>query len=198
VTRLDTVGPGQATRPEPPVRSPRVQELITAAGQLLETEGQESLTMRRLAETVGIRAPSIYKHFDGKAGVEAGLVEDGLFESGDALHEAVGNPGSGGPIPSLLAAYRSVASGHPNLYRLTTSSDFPRASLTPGLEDWAGEPFFLATAEPYLAQALWAFAHGTMILELDERFATGSDLDQTWQAGARAFGAMRSVPDTPD
>ena len=97
---------------------------------------------------------------------------------------------------SLLAAYRSVAVTHPNLYRLTTSSSFPRGSLLAGLEDWAGEPFFLATGEPYLAQALWAFAHGTMILELDGRFVPGSDLERTWQAGAGAFAALQG-PDHP-
>ena len=195
MSRLATVGPRQAPRPEPPARSARVQELLTAAHHLLETEGPDSLTMRRLAEAVGIRAPSIYKHFDSKAGVEIGLVEDGLFETGDAIHRAVEHPGPDRPIRSLLEVYRSVVSGRPNLYRLTTSSSFPRDSLTPGLEEWAGEPFFRATGEPYLAQALWAFAHGTMILELDDRFTSGSDLDRTWRAGAGAFDAMRSVPD---
>jgi AcrR family transcriptional regulator len=150
--------------------------------------------MRRLADTVGIRAPSIYKHLDGKAAVELGLVEDGLFETGDVLHRAVDDPGPGGPLRSLLDAYRSMAAGRPNLYRLVTSSEFPRESLTPGLEEWAGEPFFLATGEPYLSQALWAFAHGTTVLELDGRFAVGSDLDQTWEAGAGAFDALRQPP----
>ena len=181
---------GRSTRPAPPARSPRVRELIAAAHRLLEAEGPESLTMRRLAERVGIRAPSIYKHLDGKAAVEVGLVEDGLFVTGDALHRAVDDPGPAGPIHSLLAAYRSVASEHPNLYRLSTSSAFPRESLPAGLEEWAGEPFYLATGEPSLAQALWAFAHGTMILELDGRFTAGSDLDRTWRAGAGAFEAL--------
>jgi AcrR family transcriptional regulator len=171
-----------------------VHQLIAAAHELLETEGYESLTMRRLADAVGIRAPSIYKHLDGKTAVALGLVEDGLFGTGDALHRAVEDPGPDGPIPSLLACYRSVAGEHPNLYRLTTSSEFPRDSLLAGLEDWAGEPFYLATGEPYLAQALWAFAHGTTVLELDGRFAIGSDLDQTWHAGARAFAAPGPVP----
>ena len=179
-------------RPEPRTRSSRVTELLAAAGHLLESEGHDALTMRRLADRVGIRAPSIYKHLDGKAAVEAGLVEDGLFETGDALHRAVAEPGPDGAIPSLLTAYRSLADDRPNLYRLTTSSSFPRGSLLTGLEDWAGEPFFLATGEPHLAQALWAFAHGTTILELDGRFLPGSDLERTWLAGAGAFGALRS------
>ncbi len=192
--RLADVGPGHTTRPAPRARSTRVRGLIAAAHALLETEGYESLTMRRLAEAVDIRAPSIYKHLDGKVAVALGLVEDGLFETGDALHRAVEEPGPDGPIPPLLAAYRSMAADHPNLYRLSTSSEFPRDSLLAGLEDWAGEPFYLATGEPYVAQALWAFAHGTTILELDGRFAVGSDLDRTWRAGAGAFVALGSPP----
>jgi AcrR family transcriptional regulator len=186
-----------SSRPTPQARSPRAVELIAAAHQLLEAEGYQALTMRRLADAVGIRAPSIYKHFDGKDALEVGLVESGLFETGEALHRAVADPGPDGPIMSLLAAYRSVGVTHPNLYRLTTSSSFPRGSLLAGLEDWAGEPFFLATGEPYLAQALWAFAHGTMILELDGRFVPGSDLERTWQAGAGAFAAPQGPGHPP-
>ena len=44
------------------------------------------------------------------------------------------------------------------------------------------------TGEPHRAQALWSFAHGMVILELDGRFPAGSDLDRTWAEGAAAFG----------
>jgi AcrR family transcriptional regulator len=195
MTTSALAGAGVATRPEPRVRSTRVVELVRTAHELLESEGPEALTMRRLAEVVGIRAPSIYKHLDGKAAVEVALVEDGLLDMGDALHRAVADPGDHRSVASLLGAYRSEASVRPALYRLTTASAFPRAALLAGLEDWAGEPFFLVTGEAYLAQALWAFAHGTMILELDNRFLAGSDLDLTWGVGAAAFealGAQRS------
>ncbi len=185
-------GVGATLRPEARPRSARVTELVRAALDLLESEGPGALTMRNLADAVGIRAPSIYKHFDGKSALEAALVEDGLFGMGDALHAALAgalaDPGPAGPVGPLLDAYRSEASLHPNLYRLTTSSAFPRADLPEGLEEWAGEPFFLVTGEPHRSQALWAFAHGTMILELDDRFPDGSDLDLTWLAGAVAFG----------
>ena len=45
----------------------------------------------------------------------------------------------------------------------------------------------MVTGDPSLAQALWSFAHGMLILEMDERYPPGSDLDLTWQAGADAF-----------
>jgi AcrR family transcriptional regulator len=202
VTIAAPSGGSVTTRPDPRVRSARVTQLVDAALGLLESKGPDALTMRHLADRVGIRAPSIYKHLDGKSALQVALVEDGLFGMGDALHQAVADPGPAGPVASLLAAYRSAASLHPNRYRLATSSAFPRAALLAGLEDWAGEPFFLVTGEAHRSQALWAFAHGTMILELDHRFISGSDLDLTWHAGAGAFdssgpAAGRSAPVPP-
>jgi AcrR family transcriptional regulator len=40
--------------------------------------------MRRLAEALGIRAPSLYKHFPDKAAVEVALMQIGLQEAGAA------------------------------------------------------------------------------------------------------------------
>lgn len=196
-------------RPPAPDRSPRAGEIVAAARGLLEAEGPEALTMRRIAEVLGIRAPSIYKHFPSKHAVEVALLEQGLTDMGAALHRAVGRAGPdtgsgpttgsgpGEPVVGLLRTYRAEALAHPNLYRLATVGQLARDELTPGLEDWAGEPFLLATGDPFLAQALWAFAHGMVVLELDGRFPETSELDRTWAAGAVAFtsAGARSSPE---
>ena len=158
---------------------------------MLEAEGSQGLTMRRLADELGIRAPSLYKHLSGRPALEVALAECGLDETGVALHAVVAGS-TDDPIGDLLAAYRELGVANPELYRLITASSFPRSELLPGLEDWAGEPFFLAAGEPYLAQALWSFAHGALVLELDRRFADGSDLDRTWRSGAEAFATARA------
>ncbi len=157
---------------------------------MLEAHGSEGLTMRRLADELGIRAPSLYKHLNGRPALEGALAEWGLDEMGVALH-AVVDRSTADPVGDLLTAYRAMGRANPELYRLITASSFPRADLLPGLEEWAGEPFFRVAGEPYLAQALWSFAHGTLILELDRRFVDGSDLDRTWRSGAEAFAAAR-------
>jgi AcrR family transcriptional regulator len=179
-----------APRPDPGTRTERVSQILAAARGLIETEGADALTMRRLADELGIKAPSLYNHLPGRDAVVTELVDETLFESGDQLHSALSAPAidaAGGAVPALLAAYRTFGREHPNLYRLVTMGTLPRSVITPGLEDWAGEPFYRATGDPYRAQALWAFAHGTLMLEIDARFVPGSDLDQTWLAGARAF-----------
>mgnify|MGYP001202328720 CR=1 FL=1 len=180
-----------APRPVLPARSPRVAEIIAAAEALLESEGPEALTMRRLGEALGIRAPSLYKHLPGKRAVEAALIDLALMEAGEVMHRVVDESGPHDVVYRLLAAYRSFARARPNLYRLATVGPPPWELLTPGVNEWAGEPFFRATGEPYLAQALWAAAHGTVILELDNRFPPGSDLDRTWAELAAAFTGSR-------
>lgn len=174
--------------PEPTVRSSRAEGILAAARRLLEEEGAAALTMRRLATAVGLRAPSLYKHFPNKQAVEAALVEQGMLELGTALHCALSPGGRRSAVRRLLDAYRAGALANPALYRLATAGPLPRHALAAGLEDWAGEPFFLATGDPWRAQALFSFAHGMVVLELDDRFPEGCDLGRTWRAGAAAFG----------
>lgn len=183
----EVAGPLGDGRPAPTPRSARVEAVVAAARVILEADGAEGLTMRRLADAVGLRAPSLYKHLAGKEEVEAALVEIALAEVGERSHRTIRRPGRRGAVAALLADYRRYAVANPNLYRLATRGELPRHRLAPGLEDWAGAPWFLATGDPQRAQALWAFAHGMVILEIDRRFPPGSDLAATWAAGAAAF-----------
>ena len=171
--------PGYPSPPAATVRSPRAVQVVEAARRLLESDGPDALTMRRLGDVLGIRAPSIYKHFPGKPALELAMIEDALVELGTTLHRAVAGAARGEAVASLLVAYRTHALAHPNLYRLATGAGLARQDMADGLEDWTGEP--------HQAQALWAFAHGMVVLELDDRFLPDSDLDRTWAAGAAAF-----------
>lgn len=180
--------PNELQRPlVAPTRSARVSESAAAARHVLEGEGAAALTMRRLAEEMGIQAPSLYKHFSGKADLELLLVEDAMFEIGEVTHQALRSRGPGSPLLELLFTYRTYGLAHPNLYRLATGGRLPRERLPDGLEAWAGNPWFVVTADSSLAQALWSFAHGMVILELDDRYPPGSDLGSTWRVGAAAF-----------
>jgi AcrR family transcriptional regulator len=166
-------------------RSARAQEVVAAGRLLLEEEGPEALTMRRLAERLGIRAPSLYKHLPGKPALEAAIIATGLEESAAAFEAAV--DGVPDPLPALAAAYRGFALAHPHLYRLMHDGPLPRQLLPPGLEDRAAAPVLRVAGSRARARALWAFAHGMVMLELDHRFPPDADLDAAWRAGVAAF-----------
>ena len=166
-------------------RSARAREVAEEARRLLEEEGPGALTMRRLAERLGIRAPTLYKHLPDKAAVEAAIIATGLEEAAQAFEAAV--DGADDPLAALAAAYRSFALAHPHLYRLMSNGPLPRHRLPPGLEDRAATPVLRVAGTQARARAIWAFAHGMLMLELDHRFPPDADLDAAWQAGLSAF-----------
>lgn len=140
-----------------------------AASELLETEGWAQGSVRALADAIGIKAPSLYKHLRGKEYIAALIAAQAFRALGTRLHQVIDGDGD---ALALLRSYRALALERPHHYRLFTGGEFPRESLPAGLEDWAGTPFYLATGrDPARAQALWAFAHGRAILEIDGRFA---------------------------
>jgi AcrR family transcriptional regulator len=171
--------------------SPRAREIVAAARGLLEEEGPEGLSMRRVAERLGIRAPSIYKHLPDKQALENALVSDGFMELAAAFEPALDAPD---PLLALAGAYRRFAHRHPHLYRLMTERPLDREGLAAGVEDQAAAPLVVAVGgDADLARAIWAFAHGMTILELNGRFPPGADLDTAWARGLEAFRATRSA-----
>jgi AcrR family transcriptional regulator len=162
--------------------TPRAREIVAAARELLEAEGPEALSMRRIAERVGIRAPSIYKHLPDKQALEAALISAGFEEWAERFETAAQTP------EALGRAYRAYALAHPHLYRLMTERPLPRERLAPGVEERAARPIVEAAGgDPDGARAMWAFAHGMAILELNGRFPPGADLDAAWEHGIAAF-----------
>jgi AcrR family transcriptional regulator len=165
--------------------SPRAREIVAAARELLETDGPEALSMRRVAERLGIRAPSIYKHLPDKQTLENALISAGFEELAVEFESALDD---GDPLTALAVAYRRFANQHPHLYRLMTERPLQRERLAPGAEDRAALPVRRAVGgDPDAARAVWAFAHGMTILELNGRFPPDADLDAAWRRGLDAY-----------
>jgi AcrR family transcriptional regulator len=156
---------------------------------LLERDGERGLTMRRLADSLGIRAPSLYKHLPDKHALEMELVATGFAMLADAL-ESAASPGQADGLAAMAAAYRRFALSHPHLYRLTNDRPLRRDLLPVGVEDRAAAALVAAVhGDEQRARAAWAFAHGMVMLELNGRFPAGADLDAAWAAGVAAFTA---------
>jgi AcrR family transcriptional regulator len=161
--------------------SPRAREIVATARVLLEAEGPEALSMRRIADALGIKAPSLYKHLPDKQALEAALISDGFEEMAQAADRAA-------DLAAVAQQYRRYARAHPHLYRLMTEGPLARDRLQAGVEDRAAAAIVAAVGgDEHRARAAWAFAHGMTILELDGRFPPGADLDAAWAAGIAAF-----------
>src|SRR5215470_10112984 len=156
---------------------PRAREIVTVARQLLEEEGLDSYSMRKLADRLGVRAPVIYKYFASKSALVAALTS------------------SDHPLTAMAGIYRAYGRDNPNLYRLMYDRDLERPLLLPGSEERAVIPAVRAAGgNRDLARAAWAFAHGMTILELNKRFPADADLDAAWRRGMAAVDPTSGVP----
>jgi AcrR family transcriptional regulator len=174
--------------------TPRAREIAAAAEELIDADGIDALSMRRLADRVGIRAPSIYKHFENRDAVEAAVIS-AVFEEQAIDYEAV-VADSDQPLLALADVYRDYARRHPHLYRLVTERSLNRAALVEGVEARSVHAIVRAAGgDRDLARAFWAFAHGMTILELNSRFPADADLDAAWRSGVEALTA--SARETP-
>jgi AcrR family transcriptional regulator len=89
------------------------EAILTAALRLVDDEGIDALTMRRLASELGVNPMSIYHHLPNKAAVLGGLAE--LVFAGLELPD----PGDAVPWQNQLKdaarAFRNALRAHPNL-----------------------------------------------------------------------------------
>ena len=167
----------------------RRTQLVTAARHLLEAEGRDAVTIRRLGAAVGIRGASVYKHVPDKAAIEDALTLAGFLEQAEALERVPAT------FAALAGAYRSWALGHPHMHRLLHERPLDRSVLPPGLEDRAGAPLVTACGgDLALARAAWATIKGLVDLELADRFPPGADVDAAYRAAARAYAGAGAAP----
>lgn len=171
--------------------SPRAREIAAAARELLEKEGPEGLSMRKVAARLGIQAPSLYKHFPDKQALESAVVSTVFEEQAAAFEQAARTDD---PLGALAAVYRSYALSHPHVFRLMTERPLHRSGLAPGVEQRAAAPIIEAAGgDQDLARAVWAFAHGMTILELNGRFPADADLEAAWDRGLNAFRSANTA-----
>jgi AcrR family transcriptional regulator len=105
-----------STAPEP--RAPLTRErIVRAALDLVEEQGPDALSMRRLGAALGVEAMSLYKHLDGKEaildGIRALLIEDFAARLppdplGDWRED----------LAAFARAYRAVGRDHPQAFPL--------------------------------------------------------------------------------
>jgi len=155
-------------------------QILAAAHELLETtDSVEGVSMRAIAERVGVTTPAIYLHFCDKQHLMHAVVADAFDQLGAEVREATRNPET--PTDRLLAcgrAYVAFAQERPEHYRLaltsqsgTTCADRAPVRavlqfLKPLVDDYVAAEPAPAPSSAALTLDLWATAHGIASLLL--------------------------------
>jgi AcrR family transcriptional regulator len=180
---------------------------VTAAGAALVDEiGFENLSMGLLAERLGVKTPSLYKHVANQADLAHRIAVQAMIEVADAIRDAIqGRSGSEALIAGARAMRKYVLE-HPGRYAAgnVARPAGPDDPLVPAvgrvLASWAAmlhgyrlDP----DQEIHALRMLRSILHGFATLEAIGSFQIDTDVDDsfTWMIGFIDQGLKAKWPD---
>ena len=94
------------------------EQVLGRAIEIVDREGAEALSMRGLAESLGAKAPSLYRYFPNKISLELAVVDQGNRKLLECLKGAAGLAALGDEWIAVGETYVAFARAKPNLYGL--------------------------------------------------------------------------------
>jgi AcrR family transcriptional regulator len=174
--------------PTPAKTSPA--QLATIARTLVEASGPDALTMGAVAQSAGIKPPSLYKHFTDRAALLK-VVEINVLHELEAYlrHETVGADRKS-RLKAMARAYRRFGTDAPNRYKVIYSGN---AFIDPEIREaclFSALPLFeelraAGIAEERilpLSRTIVPFLHGFVLMEIGSAFNLGGDIDEAFES----------------
>ncbi|UNK71515.1 TetR/AcrR family transcriptional regulator [Microbacterium sp. H1-D42] len=153
--------------------------IIAAGREILEARGPAGLTMQAVAERVGVRAPSLYKHVRDRDALLSAVAESIIDELGTLLATADDD------LAALARAYRAHAHAQPEGFRLMFTASAPIAALERAAAPVVSAARARVGDEHALdaARLFTAWATGFLQMELAGAFRLGGDVDAAFSYG---------------
>lgn len=165
---------------------PEIRERIVAAARDLFAEhGLDGVSMRGVAERVGVTATALYHYFDNKDALVREVVESGFREFGRYLQDAAHRHPAGSleRVRAIGEAYVRFALDHQAYFRVLFSMQRPAPKGMAELPEGGGYELFrqavkeamesgaMRRAAPDLVvMYLWSLVHGLVTIALACRF----------------------------
>lgn len=171
------------------------EQVIQAAATLADQTGFNEVTLAGIAQSLGIRTPSLYNHITSLEGVRSRLAVLGTQALGKSMAQAAIGKAGKDAIVAACHAYRRFAKDHPGLYAATLRAP---ASDDTALIAAAEEIFVVmrailapyhltGVAEMYTLRGLRSLVHGFVSLEMSGGFGLPVDLDKSFEVLIQQF-----------
>ena len=177
--------------------------VLTAALEIIDRDGTDALSMRRLARALNRDPMILYRHAPNKAALLDGVAETVLAQ----LHVDSADPDWAGQLRDVARRYRALALAHPHVVPLIVTRPLatplalrPLGTLRP-LEDiltLLTRAGFSGPDALHIYRALFGFLNGHILDELQELTVSPDETDALLRLGLhrlpiRDFPLLRSL-----
>ena len=164
--------------------------ILDAARAVMREEGVAALNLQEVARRVGVRAPSLYEYFPGKAAIYDALFRMGVRLSAERSERLVQtSPSLWEYARASLENYMTFAQDYPELYQLVFERPVP--GFVPSEESMNESRQLLGRADQIVEQGL---EHGSLVLGISP--AQARDLFIAMTHGLTALH-MANEPELP-
>jgi AcrR family transcriptional regulator len=171
--------------------------IIDAAERIVDHYGWNQLTMAALAEELGVRSPSLYKHVTDLEQVRRLLGLRGIETLADVMCRAVMGKIGRDAIFSIAVAFREMVRNHPGRYEAQIHLAGKRDR-----DYWAAGARAIEAVSAALASfgfeddnasasaiAMWSSMHGFVSLEISFALESAVDFDSAFYRIVDAFAS---------
>ena len=164
--------------------------VVDAAVAIADADGLEAVTLARVAADLGVRAPSLYNHVQGREALLREVSLRGISGLSAALSRATVGRSGGDALEAMAHAYRAYAAEHPGCYAATVAApadgdaEHAAAAAEPvGIVLAVIRPWELGPEdELHAVRVIRSGLHGFIALEAGGGFALPLDLDASFAA----------------
>jgi AcrR family transcriptional regulator len=100
------------------------EDVTVAAAGLADEIGFQAVTMGLVAERLGVRTPSLYKHVGGLEDLRHRVATLAMTEAGELIGDAVQGKAGFDALAAALTAFRGYVTAHPGRYAATVGAEF--------------------------------------------------------------------------
>jgi AcrR family transcriptional regulator len=167
------------------------QQIYQCALRILEAEGPQAVSMRRVAKEVGVTPMAIYHHFPSRDALLNAVVESEFAQLVEFLGQSNGKRSFEAAMIQIMDGYIDYAFAHPRIFDYVFSMPRPGARRFPDDFRARRSPTLNITADIVsswmklgklkrddqweIAMELWAHIHGYLTLWRGGRFHLSED-----------------------
>lgn len=127
--------------------------IVESAKEMIEKDGVQQFSMRKLAESLKVKTASLYTHIESMEALFTAIGLAALDEQKECLLQAIGKNHGDAAVKAVAESYRKFAAEHMELYKLIMQMPSGSDTILKEAAAVTAEPFMKVLGEYHISDS---------------------------------------------